>query len=119
VQTDQVLYNLTRRGIEFDLMPWCERHTIPVMAYSPLEQNRLLNDPVIRRVAERYSATPAQVALAWVLRNDGVIAIPKAATPEHVRQNRAALDLALSPVDLAELDRAFAPPTARRPLEMI
>jgi diketogulonate reductase-like aldo/keto reductase len=119
VQTDQVLYNLTRRGIEFDLMPWCERHTIPVMAYSPLEQNRLLDDPVIRRVAERYSATPAQVALAWVLRNDGVIAIPKAATPEHVRQNRAALDLALSPADLAELDRAFAPPTARQPLEMI
>jgi diketogulonate reductase-like aldo/keto reductase len=119
VQTDQVLYNLTRRGIEFDLMPWCERHTIPVMAYSPLEQNRLLDDRVIKRIADSYSATPAQVALAWVLRNDRVIAIPKAATTEHVKQNRMALDIALSPADLAELDREFAPPTSRQPLEMI
>jgi diketogulonate reductase-like aldo/keto reductase len=100
-------------------MPWCERHHIPIMAYSPLEQSRLLGDPVLRRIAERYAATPAQIALAWVLRKDQVIAIPKASTPGHVKQNRIALDIALSPSDLAELDKAFPPPTERHPLEMI
>jgi diketogulonate reductase-like aldo/keto reductase len=119
VQSDQVLYNLMRRGIEFDLMPWCERHHIPIMAYSPLEQSRLLGDPVLRRIAERYAATPAQIALAWVLRKDQVIAIPKASTPGHVKQNRIALDIPLSLSDLAELDKAFPPPTERHPLEMI
>jgi diketogulonate reductase-like aldo/keto reductase len=119
VATDQVLYNLMRRGIEYDLLPWCEQHNIPVMAYSPLEQNRLLGDRELRRIADSYSATPAQVALAWVLRNDRIIAIPKAGTPAHARQNLAALDVPLSKDDLAALDRAFAPPTAKRPLEMI
>lgn len=119
VATNQVLYNLMRRGIEYDLLPWCEQHNIPVMAYSPLEQNRLLGDHELRRIADSYSATPAQVALAWVLRNDRIIAIPKAGTPAHVKQNLSALDIALSTDDLAALDRAFAPPTAKRPLEMI
>jgi diketogulonate reductase-like aldo/keto reductase len=119
VQTDQVLYNLLRRGIEYDLMPWCERHNIPIMAYSPLEQSRLLDDPVLKKIAVGYSATPAQIGLAWVLRKDRVIAIPKASTPGHVKQNFVALDIALSPSDLAELDRAFPPPTERHPLEMI
>jgi diketogulonate reductase-like aldo/keto reductase len=119
VATDQVLYNLMRRGIEYDLLPWCGQRNMPVMAYSPLEQNRLLGDPELRRLADQYSATPAQIALAWVLRNDGIIAVPKAATPAHVRQNLAALDIRLSRDDLAALDRAFPPPAGWRPLEMI
>jgi diketogulonate reductase-like aldo/keto reductase len=119
VQTDQVLYNLTRRGIEFDLMPWCRKRRIPIMAYSPIEQGRLLGHATLRNVAARHDATPAQVALAWVLRQDGVIAIPKAATPAHVRENRAALDIRLTEQDLAALDAAFPPPTAAVPLEML
>lgn len=119
VATDQVLYNLMRRGIEHDLLPWCEQHNIPVMAYSPLEQNRLLGDHALRRIAASHSATPAQIALAWVLRNDRIIAIPKAGTPAHVKQNLSALDIPLSIADLAALDRAFAPPTSKRPLEML
>jgi diketogulonate reductase-like aldo/keto reductase len=119
VATDQVLYNLTRRGIEYDLLPWCRQRAIPVMAYSPLEQNRLLGKPELRRVADQHNATPAQVALAWVLRGDGVIAIPKAATPAHVEQNRRALEIVLTADDLAALDRAFAPPKGKRALEML
>ena len=117
--TDQVLYNLTRRGIEYDLLPWCLERGLPVMAYSPIEQGRLLDRPALKAVAARHGATPAQVALAWVLRQDGVIAIPRAATPAHVRENRAALDLRLGEQDLAELDRAFPPPSAPRPLEIL
>jgi diketogulonate reductase-like aldo/keto reductase len=119
VATDQVLYNLMRRGIEYDLLPWCDQHKLPLMAYSPLEQSRLLGGGELRRIAESYSVTPAQVALAWVLRNDRIIAIPKAGTPAHVAQNRSALDIALSKDDCAALDRAFPPPTTKRPLEMI
>jgi len=117
--TNQVLYNLTRRGIEYDLMPWCAQRKIPIMAYSPLEQGRLMEDPAIRRIAAAHSATPAQVALAWVLRKDGLIAIPKASTRGHVEQNRIALDLHLTPEELAALDRAFPPPGRKMPLEMI
>ena len=117
--TDQVLYNLTRRGIEYDLLPWCLERGLPVMAYSPIEQGRLLDRPALKGLAARHGATPAQVALAWVLRQDGVIAIPRAATPAHVRENRAALDLRLGEQDLAELDRAFPPPSAPRPLEIL
>jgi diketogulonate reductase-like aldo/keto reductase len=117
--TDQVLYNLTRRGIEYDLLPWCHERHIPIMAYSPIEQGRLLKHPELQRVAARHKATPAEIALAWVLRLDGCIAIPRAATPEHVRENRAAADLHLTKQDLAELDQAFPPPTGPRPLEML
>jgi diketogulonate reductase-like aldo/keto reductase len=119
VATDQVLYNLTRRGIEYDLLPWCAQRGIPLMAYSPLEQNRLLGRPALQRIADQHKATPAQVALAWVLRGEHVIAIPKAATRGHVEQNRRALDVILSSEDLAALDRAFPPPTGKRALEMI
>ena len=119
VSTDQVLYNLTRRGIEWDLLPWCQDRRLPIMAYSPIEQGRLLDDPSLHEVAARHEATPAQVALAWVLRHDGVIAIPKAGTPAHVKENCAALDLALIEEDLDALDRAFPPPTAAQPLEML
>ncbi len=119
VSSNQVLYNLTRRGIEYDLMPWCEQHGVPLMAYSPLEQGRLMGHPAIRRIADAHAATPAQVALAWVLRKEHLIAVPKASTPGHVKQNRAALDIHLTPDELAALDRAFPPPSHKMPLEMI
>jgi diketogulonate reductase-like aldo/keto reductase len=119
VATDQVLYNLMRRGIELDLMPWCIKRSIPIMAYSPIEQGRLLQNSVLMRVAARHDATPAQVALAWVLRMDGVIAIPRAGQPAHVRDNCRALDLSLSARDLDELERAFPPPADPQPLGML
>jgi diketogulonate reductase-like aldo/keto reductase len=117
--TDQVLYNLTRRGIEFALLPWCQARAIPIMAYSPIEQGRLPGDRTLRRIADRQDATPAQIALAWVLRQPGVIAIPKASTIDHVRENRGALEIRLTADDLDELDRAFPPPSRKIPLEMI
>jgi diketogulonate reductase-like aldo/keto reductase len=119
VATDQVLYNLTRRGIEYDLMPWCRNRNIPIMAYSPIEQGRLLDDRELRHVAARHNATPAQVALAWVLRQDGVVAIPKAANIAHVREDYAALELHLTGEDLTALDRAFPAPTEAMPLAML
>ncbi len=119
VQANQLLYNLTRRGIEFALKPWSLRQGIPIMAYSPIEQGRMLRDARLRAVAERHGATPAQVALAWLLRQDGVIAIPKASNPAHLKENRAALDLRLDEHDLDLLDSAFPPPRMPRPLEML
>lgn len=118
VAANQVLYNLTRRGIEWALLPWCKRHHIPVMAYSPIEQGRLLSAPELNRIADLHKATPAQIALAWVLRA-GVIAIPRTGSRAHVQDNRGALDITLTAEDVAALDRAFPPPTARRPLEML
>ncbi|MDH4095403.1 MAG: aldo/keto reductase [Betaproteobacteria bacterium] len=117
--TNQVLYNLTRRGIEFDLLPWCHERGMPIMAYTPIEQGRLLGHKVLRAVAQRLVATPAQVALAWVLRQDGVVTIPKAASVAHVRENRKALDLVLDAGALRALDAAFPPPNHARPLEML
>jgi diketogulonate reductase-like aldo/keto reductase len=117
--TNQVLYNLSRRGIEFDLLPWSRKAGIPIMAYSPVEQGRILGNRTLNEVARRLDATPAQVALAWVLRQKGVVAIPKAGTAGHVRENRAALDLRLGVKDLAALDREFPPPRRPVPLEMI
>lgn len=123
IAANQVLYNLDRRGIEFDLLPWCQARSMPVMAYSPLEssgreQRAMFATPGLQAVAARHGVSPAQVALAWVLRQDGVIAIPKAVDPAHLRANRAALDLVLTAQDLAELDQAFPPPRRRRPLDM-
>jgi diketogulonate reductase-like aldo/keto reductase len=117
--TNQVLYNLMRRGIEYDLLPWCRAHGIPVMAYSPLEQGLLAGNKTLEAIARRLNATPTQIALAWVLRQPGVMAIPKAGNVEHVRENLAAVDLDLSTEDVAELDHAFPPPARKRPLEMI
>jgi diketogulonate reductase-like aldo/keto reductase len=119
IATDQVLYNLTRRGIEYDLMPWCSDRHIPIMAYSPIEQGRLLGHRELKNVAARYNAKPAQIALAWVLRQDGVVAIPKAANVAHVRENHAALAIHLAREDLAALDRAFPAPTEAIPLAML
>ena len=101
------------------MLPWCQQHTIPVMAYSPVEQGRLLDHSALADIAKAHNATPAQVALAWAMRADGVIAIPKAGTIAHVQENRAALDLHLTKDDLAALDRAFPPPAGPRPLEML
>jgi diketogulonate reductase-like aldo/keto reductase len=117
--TNQVLYNLIRRGIEYDLMPWCVQRNVPIMAYSPLEQGRLMGHPEVRRIADEHAATPAQIALAWVLRKEGLIAVPKASTRGHVEQNRFALDTHLTRDELAALDRAFPPPHHKVPLEMI
>lgn len=117
--TNQVLYNLMRRGIEYDLLPWSRERGIPVMAYSPIEQGRILKYPALGKIAERYGATPAQIALSWLLRQPGVIAIPKAARTAHIEENLAALDIRLDRDDLALLDRAFPPPSSARPLEML
>ena len=117
--TDQVLYNLTRRGPEYDLLPWLAGQSIPVMAYSPVEQGRLLGNLQLREVAAGLGATPAQVALAWVLRHGHVMAIPRAGRVAHVQENRAAAELHLSASELAALDAAFPRPSKRQPLEML
>lgn len=119
VETNQVLYNPSRRGIEWDLLPYCQERQIPIMAYSPVEQGRLLRHPALAEIARRHGATVAQVALAWVLRQEGMIAILKAGTPAHVRENRAALDLQLTADDLAEIDRTFPPPVRKQRLEIL
>lgn len=116
---NQVLYNPSRRGIEWDLLPWCRQRGMPVMAYSPIEQGRLQTGGVLADLAARHGCSAFQVALAWVLAQPGVLAIPKAARPEHVAANAAALELQLSPEDLAAIDREFPPPTRKRPLAML
>ena len=117
--SNQVLYNLRRRGIEAGLLPWSRARNIPIMAYSPIDQGRLLRDRALTGVAIRHRATPAQIALAWVLRQKDMMVIPKATTLEHVRENRAALDIVLTERDLGELNRAFPPPKAPRRLELL
>ncbi len=117
--TNQVLYNLSRRGIEFDLMPFCRDRHIPIMAYSPIEQGRILKHAGLREVARRHGVSPAQVALAWLMRQDGVITIPKATTIAHVDDNLGALDLRLSEDDIAVLDKHFPPPKRAVPLDML
>lgn len=119
VAANQILYNLTRRGPEWELIPWCRERKIAIMAYTPIEQGRMLRHKALVEIAARHNATPAQVALAWLLRQDGMIVIPKASRQEHVRENRGALDLRLSAEDLAALDRAFPPPEARTALGML
>lgn len=119
IATNQVLYNLMRRGIEWNLLPWCRQRGIPVMAYSPVEQGRLLSQPVLKAIAQERNVTTAQVAIAWLLHQDNVIVIPKASRIEHVEQNRAALDLKLSAEELATLDAAFPPPAQPVALEML
>jgi diketogulonate reductase-like aldo/keto reductase len=118
VDCDQVLYNAAHRGIEWDLLPWSRSIGLPIMAYSPLGQGRLARHPVLAEIAARHRATGAQVALAWVLLQDGVSAIAEAGTREHVAENRAALDLHLSAEDLAALDQAFPPSAGPRRLEI-
>ena len=119
VAANQVLYNVERRGIERKLIPWCASRGIAVMAYSPLEQGRLRPDEGLRRVAVRHDASPAQVALAWTLRHDNVVSIPKAVRRAHVTANVKAADIVLTEEDLADIDRAFPPPRRDVPLETL
>ena len=119
VEADQVLYNLLHRGIEWNLLPLCQRSGIPAMAYSPIAQGRLADDPVLQGIGRRRRATATQVALAWVVSHPGVCAIPEAGTPEHVRQNAAALGVELEEDDLVEIDAAFPQPARPVPLEVL
>lgn len=124
IATNQVLYNLEYRGIEWELLPWSREHGIPIMAYSPIghkpaDQKRLFNNPTIKEIASRHDATPAQICLAWVLREPDVIVIPKSSQPQHIRENRAAHDIQLTDRDLKELDQAFPPPDRKVPLEVL
>jgi diketogulonate reductase-like aldo/keto reductase len=115
--TNQVLYNLENREIEFDLLAWCEKHKIPLMAYSPVGHGRgLLDNATLKKIAKHYDAAPAQIALAWVLRQPGLIAIPKASNEKHVRDNARSIEIKLTERDLADLDRGFPPPRSKEPL---
>jgi aldehyde reductase len=118
-QTDQVLYNLGRRGIEWDLQPWLRERRVALMAYSPIEQGRLLRQRGLAEFSRKRSMTPAQAALAWLLAQDGVIAIPKTGQRSRLEENAGALAHPLSPDDLRELDRVFPPPDGPNPLAMI
>jgi diketogulonate reductase-like aldo/keto reductase len=119
VATDQVLYNLARRGPEADLLPWLRERHIPVMAYSPLDQGGLLEKPELSAFAERHGLSPAQAALGWLLAKDDVIAIPKTSNRDRLKENLDALDHPLGSAELRELDRAFPKPTGSQPLEML
>jgi len=119
VATNQLLYNLTRRGIEWDLLPWMRARRVPLMAYSPLEQARIVDHPKLAAFAERHGMTAAQAALAWLLARDDVIVIPKTSRRARLKENLAALDTALTAAQLAELDRLFPPPGGATALEML
>ena len=119
VAANQILYNLQRRGPEWELIPWCRKRHIAIMAYTPLGQGRMLQNRALADIAARHNATPGQIALAWLLRQDGMMVIPKASRPEHVRENRGAVDVKLSADDLAALDRAFPPPKVPTALGML
>jgi diketogulonate reductase-like aldo/keto reductase len=118
VAADQVLYNAATRGIEWDLVPWCRTHGVAIMAYTPLGHGRMLADPTLVQIARHHAATPAQVALAWLLQQQGTIVIPKASRPEHVRENAGAAGITLTAADLAAIDRVFPPPRRRQALDM-
>ncbi|MCZ7928097.1 aldo/keto reductase [Agrobacterium pusense] len=116
---NQVLYNLSRRGPEFSLLPWCQQNGVPLMAYSPIEQGRILKNHELIRIAKAYQATPAQLALAFLLEREGVIAIPKSSNAARVEENRGATDLDITEEDWAALDAVFSPPTRKTALEML
>jgi diketogulonate reductase-like aldo/keto reductase len=119
VAANQILYNLIDREADWALLPWCRRHHIPVMAYTPLGQGRVLKDRRLKAIAERHGVSPATIALAWVLDQKGVVTIPKASRPEHVRENHAALGIVLTATDRAELDRAFPAPESATALKTV
>ncbi|BAZ47086.1 aldo/keto reductase (plasmid) [Chondrocystis sp. NIES-4102] len=118
IVTNQVLYNLKRRGIEWDLLPWCRKRGIPIMAYSPIEQGAFVSDSKLNDIAVRHDATSTQIALAWLLHQDNVIAIPKTSNRDRLKENHAALDIKLTKEDLKELDRAYKPPSRKMSLAM-
>jgi diketogulonate reductase-like aldo/keto reductase len=115
---NQVLYNVGERGIDYDLVPWCFDRKIAIMAYCPLAQGEIPSKPVLKRIAERHQVTPAQIMLAWTLRHEHVIAIPKSAKPERVRENVKAAEIVLSAEDLMDVDKEFPPPRKAQPLAM-
>jgi len=122
--TDQVLYHLASRGIEYDLLPWCQQQNMPVMAYCPLAQagrlrSGLMNHPVVNDIARHHQASAAQILLAWVISHKGVMAIPKAATLEHVTENAGAWGIALSAEELLKLDHAFPAPDHKTALDVV
>ena len=122
--TNQVLYHLASRGIEYDLLPWCQQQRLPVMAYCPLAQagrlrDGLLNHTVVKNIAQERGVTAALVLLAWVISHRGVIAIPKASDIDHVEQNAAALNIVLTAEELALLDKAYPAPGRKTPLDMV
>ncbi|WP_457583738.1 aldo/keto reductase [Ensifer canadensis] len=119
VAANQVLYNLSRRGIEYDLLPWCQKRGVAVMAYSPLDEGRLLRNADLVHIAKAHQATPAQIALAFLKTRPGVISIPKTGSATRARENRDAMDIHLTAENLAALDNAFPPPGRKRSLEMI
>ena len=119
IATNQILYNLSRRGPEFDLIPWCENHNIPVMAYAPIEQGRIMKNRDLLELARKLNVAPSVLALAWVIRNPLMIAIPKTSSIKHLRENTKALDLTLDQDVLRALDKIFLPPTRKQPLEVI
>lgn len=119
IATNQLLYNLSRRGIEVDLLPWMREHGVPVMAYSPIEQSRLLDDSRLIDFAARYEITPAQAALGWLLAHDDIIVIPKTSSTVRLRENLGALEPPMTAEQLAELDQLFPPPSTPQPLEML
>ena len=118
IVTNQVLYNLMNRGIEWDLLPWCKERSIPIMAYSPIEQRAFVNDSKLNNIAAKHNATSTQIALSWLLHQDNIISIPKATNPNHVQVNRAALDIKLTEEDLQQLERAYKPPSRKMSLAM-
>lgn len=122
--TNQVLYHLASRGIEYDLLPWCQQQNMPVMAYCPLAQagrlrSGLMNDPALNHLAQQKGATVAQLLLAWVIHPDGVIAIPKAGSVAHVKENAAALEIELSQEEIELMEKAFPAPGRKTPLDMV
>lgn len=122
--TNQVLYHLGSRGIEFDLMDWHKAHGVPIMAYSPLAQGgslrrELMTSPVLQKIADKHHAAPLQVALAWTLRSGNVLSIPKAGQTAHVDANAQAAAIELAPEDLDGLDQAFPGPVRKMPLDVI
>ena len=118
IVTNQVLYNLMRRGVEWDLVPWCKERNIPIMAYSPVEQRAFVGNSKLEDIAAKHNASTTQIALSWLLHQDKVISIPKAVNQDHVRKNHAALEIQLSEADLQEIDRAFKPPSRKLSLAM-
>ena len=119
IATNQILYNLSRRGPEFDLIPWCENHNITVMAYAPIEQGRIMKNRDLLELAGKLNVAPSVLALAWVIRNPLMIAIPKTSSIKHLRENAKALAITLDHEVLQALDEIFLPPTRKQPLEVI
>ncbi|MBW4536577.1 MAG: aldo/keto reductase [Pleurocapsa minor HA4230-MV1] len=118
IVANQVLYNLLRRGIEWDLLPWCKQRQLAIMAYSPVEQRAFVNDSKLKDIATQHNATPTQIALSWLLHQDNVLSIPKATNPAHVKENCAALDIQLTEQELRKLDLIFKPPVRKVSLAM-